>query len=401
MADKMEIAAEVVDRFSDPMKRLRTGLQNLGRDTKEHASVMGAGFAKVDSAIAKTANTVKGTLAPALGSIGIASLSVTAALAGIQAAVRNFTTNASGLGQLGRDTGIAAQQLRDVQSILSKVGVDAGASGSAIQSLAEKFRVARTGGGELMEFLRTQGTSAEGRKYFNDLADSIMRSKDNGEALTRALEGMEGIKDPIGRRKYAEQVLGLADAARLAEKHRGTIREQLAKAGKEAGPLTPEMVKSAEDYDKAMNGLASTMKKIGTAIAMELEGPLSKIAVAVKGFMDDGRQGATPAIVQTVRETVAYLESVDWAGALKNLSVGFEKAKGDVADAMKEVGALLREFGINNFSDAIKATFNYWGDAATKTATAIRSVALALGALNDAKTSTSPQRARSSPRSIS
>jgi hypothetical protein len=204
VADKMVIDAEVVDKFSASIKRLCTQRQSLEGETKDHGSAMSAGFAKVDGAIAKTASTVTGTLTPALGSIGITSLGVTAAMAGIGAAVRSFTTNASCPGRLRRDTGIAAQQLRDVQSILGKVGVDAGASGSAIQNLAEKFRIARTGGGELMEFLRTQGKSAEGRKYFDDLTDSIMRSKDNGEALQKALEGMEGIEDPSGQRKYAE-----------------------------------------------------------------------------------------------------------------------------------------------------------------------------------------------------
>lgn len=383
--DALRLEAEVVDKFSEPMKRLRTQLQVLGKEGKEHGRTLGEGFTHAERALAKTAGTVTNVLNPALSSIGVTTLGVTAALAGIQSAVRSFTTNASGLGQLGRDTGIAAQTLRDVQSILGKVGVDANASGSAIQNLTEKFRVARSGGGELMEFLRTQGKSAEGRKYFNDLADSIMRSKDNGEALTRALEGMEGIQDPAGRRKYAEQVLGLADAARLAEKHRGTIAEQLAKAGKEAGPLTQDMVASAEAYDRALSGLATTMKKIGTAIAMELEGPLAKVAVTMKSFLDDERKGVTPAIVQTIRDAVAYIESIDWSGAFARLREGFGEVKTELGGAFTQLRDLMAEFSTKGSGDAVSSVFKEIGTAANDTARAIRAVALSIGVLKDLK----------------
>lgn len=384
-ADSLRMVAEVVDKFSGPLRNLRSSLQGMSKDGGAHTKVLSDGLNKVEGAAKSAAQTATTVLNPALATIGVTGLGVTAALAGIQAAVRNFTTNASGLGQLGRDTGIAAQQLRDVQSILGKVGVDAGSSASGIQAFAESMRQARAGIGPIMEFLRTQGKTAEGRAYFNQLADDLMRSKDNGEALSKALKGLEGIEDPAGRRVYAEQVLRMGDAARLAEKHRGTIDEQLAKAGKEAGPLTPEMVKNAEAYDKAMGGLASTMKRIGTAIAMEVEGPLARVAVAIKGFLDDERKGATPAIVTTIRETVAYIESLDWGQVLRGFGEGFEKIKSEVSSAFGEVRTLLRELGNKDTSEGIATVFREIGKVATGAATAIRSVALALGALNDAK----------------
>lgn len=384
-ADSLRMVAEVVDKFSSPLRNLRSSLQGMSKDGGAHTKVLADGLNKVEGAAKSAAQAATSTLNPALATIGVTGLGVTAALAGIQAAVRNFTTNASGLGQLGRDTGIAAQTLRDVQSILGKVGVDAGASASGIQAFSESMRQARAGIGPIMEFLRTQGKTTEGRAYFNRLADDLMRSKDNGEALTKALKGLEGIEDPAGRRVYAEQVLRMGDAARLAEKHRGTIDEQLAKAGKEAGPLTPEMVKNAEAYDKAMSGLASTMKKIGTAIAMEVEGPLARVAVAIKGFLDDERKGTTPAIVTTIRETVAYIEGLDWNQVLRGFGEGFEKIKGEVSSAFSEVRTLLRDLGNKDTSEGIATVFREIGKVATGAATAIRSVALALGALNDAK----------------
>lgn len=385
MNDKMAIDAEVVDKFSDPIKRLRAQMQGLGRETKEHGKTIGEGFAHADRALSKTAATVTNVLTPALGTIGIASLSVTAALAGIQAAVRSFTTNASGLGQLGRDTGIAAEKLRDIQSVLGKVGIDAGQSSAGILAFAEAARQARGGVGPLMDFLRTQGKTAEGRAYFGGIADSLMKSKDAGDAFMKALKGLEGIKNPADRRVYAEQVLRMAEAARVVEKHRGTIDEQMAKANKEAGPLTPEMVKSAEDYDRAMSGLASTMKRIGTAIAQELEGPLAKVAVTMKSFMDDERKGVTPAIVQTIRDAVAYIESVDWSGAFARLREGFGEIKTELGGAFTQLRELMAEFGAKGSGDAVSGVFKEIGTAANDTARAIRAVALSIGVMRDLK----------------
>ncbi|MCJ2082760.1 hypothetical protein [Methylobacterium sp. J-090] len=384
-ADSLRMVAEVVDKFSSPLRNLRNMLQGMSKDGGAHTKVLSDGLNKVEGAAKSAAQTATTVLNPALATIGVTGLGVTAALAGIQAAVRNFTTNASGLGQLGRDTGIAAQQLRDVQSILGKVGVDAGSSASGIQAFAESMRQARAGIGPIMEFLRTQGKTTEGRAYFNRLADDLMRSKDNGEALSKALKGLEGIEDPAGRRVYAEQVLRMGDAARLAEKHRGTIDEQLAKAGKEAGPLTPEMVQSAENYDKAMSGLAATMRKIGTAIAMELEGPLAKVAVTMKSFLDDERKGTTPAIVQTIRDAVAYIESIDWNGAFAHLREGFGEVKTELGGAFKQIRDLMAEFGAKGNGDAVSSVFKEIGAAANDTARAIRAVALSIGVLKDLK----------------
>ncbi|MCJ2082689.1 phage tail tip lysozyme [Methylobacterium sp. J-090] len=383
--EALRLEAEVVDKFSDPMKRLRTQLQVLGKEGKEHGRTLGEGFTHAERAMAKTAGTVTNVLNPALSSIGVTTLGVTAALAGIQAAVRSFTTNASGLGQLGRDTGIAAEQLRDIQSVLGKVGIDANQSSAGIIAFAEAARQARGGVGPLMDFLRTQGKTTEGRAYFGGIADSLIKSKDAGEAFMKAFKGLEGIKDPADRRVYAEQVLRMAEAARVVEKHRGTIDEQMAKANKEAGPLTPQMVQSAEAYDKAMSGLATTMKRIGTAIAMELEGPLAKVAVTMKSFLDDERKGVTPAIVQTIRDAVTYIESIDWNGAFARLREGFGEVKTELGGAFTQLRDLMAEFSTKGSGDAVSGVFKEIGAAANDTARAIRAVALSIGVLKDLK----------------
>lgn len=379
------MTAELVDKSTGPLKNIQNSLRSFAREGAGHVDVLSKGFGRVEQSMQSVGRTATSVVNPALGSVGITALTVTAALAGIGAAIRNFGSSAKELGQLSRDTGVAAQTLREMQGILGKVGVDSGQSAAAFQQFAENARLARRGIGPLMEFLRTQGTSAEGRKYFNDLADAIMHSKDNSEALTKAMEGLEGVSDPVARRKYAQEVLGIADAARLADGHLGSLRQQTEKFRADNGVLSPQDIKNAEDYARAMDGLKGTFSKLGDAIAREATPHLTEAAKAIKGFLDDERKGVTPAIVEAIRDIATWLKSIDWTKALTEAGGGFKTLKGDVTEAVTEIRTLLKDLGNKDVSDPIVGMFKSVGEAAKDTGTAIRAAALALGALNDLK----------------
>lgn len=349
--DTLRLVAEVVDRFSTPLKNLRGQLQGLSREGTAHAETLGKGFQKLEGSLKGVAQTTTTVLNPALATVGVTSLTVGAAIAGVGASLRSFAGNTAVLAQASRDTGVAAQTLRDVQNILGKVGVSAEQSGTAIVGFAEKMRLARDGIGPVMEFLRTQGRTAEGRKYFNDLADSLQHSKDNGDALVKALKGMEGIKDPVGRRLYAEQVLGLADAARLAEKHRGTIEEQLGKAAKALGPLDPKSLEASERFEKSMQSLQTTLQKLGTTVGTEVLPYAERLAT----WFDELAQGKRQDITKPLQ------------------------------DGLREVGRALREIDWESAGKTAKEMLGLIGQSAAQTGKAVQGIVLALQAINDVK----------------
>ncbi len=165
--------------------------------------------------------------------------------------------------------------------MLGKVGVDAATSGQALQQFAESARLARNGVGPIIEFLNRQGRTPEGRAYFQNLARDIRNSRDAGEALDKALRGMEQIKDPVERRLYAENVLKMGDAARLVGGPLGTLQQQIEKFRATNGILSDKDIESAERYQRALGDLGSSMSKLGTVIAIELAGPAEKVASAL------------------------------------------------------------------------------------------------------------------------
>ncbi|WP_342106291.1 hypothetical protein [Methylobacterium sp. SI9] len=316
--EALRMVAEVVDKSTGPLKGIREMLRGVAREGKEHTETITRGMGRLESGMKGAASTATSVLSPALATVGITGLTLGATIAGIGAALRNFGGSAKELGTLSRDTGIAASTLREVQGVLNAVGVDAGTSGQALQKFAEEARLAHRGFGPLMEFLRRQGRDESGRAYFNGLANDIMRSKDAGDAYMKALKGLEGIKDPVERRIYAENILKLGDAARLADGRLGSLDDQIARFRRNNGVVTDQDIKDAEAYARAMDALQGTMGKLYNAVARELTPSLTAAATALKGFMDDQRNGVQSGIVSTIQDIKSELAKIDWAQAGKD-----------------------------------------------------------------------------------
>ena len=357
--ETLRMAAEVVDKSTGPLKNIAAMLRMVAKEGQEHTENLGKGFQRLEGGMKAAAGTATSALTPAMASIGVTALSVSAAIAGVGAAVRSFGSNAKEIGQLSRDTGIAADKLREVQGILGKVGVDAGASGSALQQFAESARQARDGVGPIMEFLHKNGRTGEGHEYFMGLADRIKHAKDNTEAMMLALEGLEHVSDPAGRRKYAQEVLGMADAARLADGRLGSLRQQIEAFRKINGVLTPQDIKDAEDYARAMDGLKGTMSKLGDAIARELTPGLTEAAKALKGFLDDQRNGVQAGLVTGLRDIKTELGKIDWAQAGKDSLAFFRETTalaGTLAGHLHTIAEALRLLREGDVPGALRET---------------------------------------------
>lgn len=355
--DSLRLVAEVVDKFSGPLRNLRASLQGMSRDGASHSEAVAKGLNRVEGAAKSAGQTATTVLNPALAAIGITGLGVVAAMTGVGSAMRSLGGSVSALATLGRETGVSAENLRVLQSVMGKFGIEAESSAGAIKTFAQNMRLAKDGIGPIMEFLRTQGKTSEGRAYFNQLADSLKNSKDNGEALMKALEGLEHIQDPAGRMTYAQQIFGNADIGRLGDQHLGRLRDVIEKQRKLLGPLSEGTVKAAEEFDRAMSALSTTMSKLGTAIATEAMPYLSEFVKGIQGLVDGGRQDVTGQLRAGVRDLGAALREIDWKAA-GEAAGGFMKGASDGAKALvevvREVAAILRSLNEGKYLDALR-----------------------------------------------
>ncbi|WP_375408949.1 hypothetical protein [uncultured Methylobacterium sp.] len=369
--DSLRLVAEVVDKFSSPLKALRAQLQGMSRDGASHSEVVAKGLNRVESAAKSAGQTASTVLNPALAAIGITGLGVVAAMTGVGSAMRSLGGSVSALATLGRETGVSAENLRVLQSVMGKFGIEADASAGAIKNFAQNMRLAKDGIGPIMEFLRTQGKTTEGRAYFNQLADSLKNSKDNGEALMKALEGLEHIQDPAGRMTYAQQIFGNADIGRLGDQHLGRLRDVIEKQRKLLGPLSEGTVKAAEDFDRAMSALSTTMQKLGTAIATEAMPYLSEFVKGIQGLVDGGRQDVTGQLRESVRAIGEALREIDWTKAGKDAGEflnGVTDGAKALVEAVKEVATILRSLNEGKYMDALRGADGARGPLARRLA---------------------------------
>ena len=356
-SESLRMVAEVVDNFSTPLRNLRAQLQGMGKDGGTHTEAVVKGFSKVEGAAKSAGQTVSTVMNPALAAVGITGLGVMAAMNGVGAAMRSLGGSVSALAMLGRETGISAENLRVLQGVMSKFGIEADASAGSIKTFTQNMREARDGIGPIMQFLRTQGRTAEGRAYFNGLADSLKNTKDNSEALMKALEGLEHIQDPAGRMKYAQELFGNADLGRLGDQHLGRLKEIVEQQRKLLGPSDPATVKAAEDFEKAMAGLRGTMQKLGTAVATEAMPYVSEFVTGLKSLADGGRQDITGPLRESVREIGKALREIDWKTAGEGAQE-FVKGATDgiksLLDAVHTVAAAIRSLNEGKWLDAIR-----------------------------------------------
>ena len=170
MSDEvLRMEAEVRDRFSGPLKALRTQLLDTARAGNNHSETLAKGFGVVEGALQKTARTATSVVNPAFAALGVTGLSAGAAIAGIS----KLTSNMTGLGQLSRETGVAAKTLQEFGSVASRFGIEQDAVASATKNFAAQMRTFSIGTGDAFNWIIKQGRDASGRKAFQDFARRI------------------------------------------------------------------------------------------------------------------------------------------------------------------------------------------------------------------------------------
>ncbi|MCJ2048681.1 hypothetical protein [Methylobacterium sp. J-070] len=342
MADEaLRMQAEVVDRFSGPLKALRAQLLDTSREGAKHGEALAKGLNKAEAAAQATANTAKTVLNPAFAALGVTGLGAGVAVAGIAAALNNLSGNLSSLGQLGRETGMAADQLRIFQSVAGKFGVSSDASSVAAKSFSQNMRDIRRGVGETMGFLQSQN------QVVAQFAIKLKGTTNNDEALKMTEEFLEQIPNAVDRGRFAEKLFGNMDLGRLGDKHLGAIRDLNAKTAEKLGPLDPKTVESAERYERALADLRSSMGRIGTTIASELMVPAERFAT----WMDDIASGKRKEMIDGLRQSMHdigdELNKIDWKSAgqsAEQMLTSTTMLVKPLAEGVKEIAAAIKSF---------------------------------------------------------
>lgn len=358
MADEtLRMQAEVVDRFSGPLKSLRAQLLDVSRQGASHGETLAKGMGKAEAAIQSTARSATTVLNPALATVGVTGLTAGAAVAGVAMSLSKLSSNLSSLGALSRETGVAAGTLQTLGAVARKFGLEQDAVAAGTKTFAGNMREFSRGIGETYQWLNRQGTDAAGRQAFQDFAKDIRGTSDEGEKLRKSLTFMETIKNPVERGIFAQHVFGNADFGRLADEHLGKIADVWNAQKERLGPLDPKAILQAEKFEQAIADLRTSMQTIGTTIAREVLPFASEFTQWVDGLAKDQRGDFVKGLRGGLQDISRELNAIDWKGAgnsAKEMLVSTTMLVRPLADSVKEIAAAIRSFNEGNYVESFR-----------------------------------------------
>ncbi|MGU3665059.1 phage tail tip lysozyme [Methylobacterium sp. A49B] len=358
MADEaLRMRAEVVDAFSGPLKSLRSQLLDVSRQGASHGETLAKGMGKAEAAIQSTARSATTVLNPALATVGVTGLTAGAAVAGVAMSLNKLSSNLSSLGALSRETGVAAGTLQTLGAVARKFGLEQDAVASGTKTFAGNMREFSRGIGETYQWLNRQGTDAAGRKAFQDFAQDIRGTTDEGEKLRKSLQFMESIKNPVERGIFAQRLFGNADFGRLADGHLGKLSDVWNAAKERLGPLDPKALLQAEKFEQAIADLRTSMQTIGTTIAREVLPFASEFTQWIDGIAKDQRGDFVKGLRTGLQDISRELNAIDWKGAgesAKQMLLATTALVTPLMNDVKEIAAAIRSFNEGKYVESFR-----------------------------------------------
>ncbi|SFT24704.1 hypothetical protein [Methylobacterium sp. yr668] len=358
MADEtLRMQAEVVDRFSGPLKSLRAQLLDTSRQGASHGETLAKGMGKAEAAIQSTARSATTILNPALATVGVTGLTAGAAVAGVAMSLSKLSSNLSSLGALSRETGVAAGTLQTFGAVARKFGLEQDAVAAGTKTFAGNMREFSRGIGDTYQWINRQGTDAAGRKAFQDFAKDIRGTSDEGEKLRKSLTFMETIKNPVERGIFAQHVFGNADFGRLGDEHLGKLADVWNKQKERLGPLDPKAILQAEKFEQAIADLRTSMQTIGMTIARQVLPFASELTQWIDNIAKDQRGDFVKGLRTGLEDVSRELRAIDWKGAgdsAKEMLLATTALVKPLADDIKEIAAAIRSFGEGKYVESFR-----------------------------------------------
>lgn len=199
MADPFRLSAEIVDRVSGPMAKIKASLGGL-KPTPEMRALRDE-MDKLEQAVNRfQSNRARaggaGGGGDLLGGLGL-NIGAVGVLAAIGSALRNTGQQALELRHVSRETGIAAKELKALQSAGERFQIAPETVTQNVGGFVDKLSLLRRGLGEAAGELRQKAPG-----IYNQLRGSTS----NLDALDKYLSFLGTIKDPQTQKAYADLV---------------------------------------------------------------------------------------------------------------------------------------------------------------------------------------------------
>jgi hypothetical protein len=276
----MRLIAEVVDRYSGPLKEMQRVLKATANATKDmhiagrkQAQEHAKAYHELKESIGKVKENVSGVLSPALVGLGITALSVESAVTGIISAVRDLGTSSRQLALISKETGFTISDLRVLENMWMRQG----------QAVA-------TTDAAMLKFSETQAKFAKGNhevwQSFGNMGPKVLEFEKSIQGLPR----MEQVSRTIAfRRTITEQyqkdrfdaLTGFNDTmdnGATPERFKAAQADNARNPGDNA-----KGIKTADTMDELLIAIEHVKEKFGEAFA----GPVLEAVNGINRFLDN------------------------------------------------------------------------------------------------------------------
>lgn len=261
MADEqLRLVAEVIDKFSGPLrdldkllKRTQTEQARQTREQREGAQ----GLRRDNEQLSRSLNEL---VRPALGAVGLTSLSAVGAMTALGKAMFGFADSARSLRLLSQETGISIQNLRTLNAVAKTVNVAPEEMLKSVQKFTEQFELMKLQAGGLYTVLA-------GHYETRELADSLRKINDPMEAMVKLVDGLKKLDiKPVLRGLIAEE----AGIPRALLQITGTMDAETRKWSAMIEKMSKDGVDNAEKFEQAWQGTTQSFENLRNAIGADL-----------------------------------------------------------------------------------------------------------------------------------
>lgn len=387
--ETMRLVAEVVDRYSGPLKSMMDALKKIGDGSKKvhdegrkHVSEHHKAYHELREQMAKVKETTTDVLRPAFNALGLSALSVAGGIAAISEAVKGFGEYGEKLEFAHRASGLLMNSVRGLAEANQKYGVS---TDDTIKSL-EQF-------GAHMDELHRRSPAyinawkALGANAWRDIGSPLLQLDGNREEqLRRAMETIPRIRD-VDQRKRVLGLLGLPENwAYLTDKEMQEMRRK----SDEFNRRFPFNAQAAHEAKEAWDELLSTFRglkdEMSSASAPGITSGLKSIQdfihdPDVRAIWDDinagakkleetfGKWGINPSLKSDLKDIKTIIDGIKWLFDSKG-----KLSPGSVKESMQD---RLKPFGLGSalddkktqesvrkgVADGLTDYFRTWNDA--------------------------------------
>jgi len=268
--ETMRIVAEVVDKFSRPLRDLRTNLR--GVDATPGNKRLRDQFRGLKDDSKALADGIGDQLAPAFGALNIRTLTVGGAISAVAIGLRGLSSDVYALSMVSKETGLTIDRMRGLEAAGERVGISGDRMRASFGSFARNMKELRAGvGGTLTDLFKN------GDANVRNFALSLRSVGSNEEALNRVLKFLDRITNPIDKQRFLE-AFGLP--AELGRATSGQIEEYARRVGKSTGQL----VRDAKALESAWLDVKDGWNELLVGIADT--GALKAVGDILKGVAD-------------------------------------------------------------------------------------------------------------------